>query len=112
MQIFDLLSSLLEGAKKQQITIFERFDGTGQLSVERSAVGERADEAGLEILDIHMTGMQWSLSTEPKPQDCKERRRWRRVIIRGECRHGKKELCQKQDLFTHFLNPYWEAFWR
>ena len=73
MQIFELLSSLLEGAKIQQRIIFEQFDGTGQLSVKRRAVGDRADEAGLQILDVHVMGMQWSLSTQPKSQDCKER---------------------------------------
>ena len=27
-------------------------------------------------------------------------------------RHGEKETCQKQDPFKHFLNPYWDTFWK
>lgn len=70
MQIFGLPSSLLGGAKKQQRTIFEQCNSTDQLSLKRRAMGDRADEIGVQILNVYMMGIQWSLSTRPKAQDC------------------------------------------
>lgn len=66
MQVSELPNSLLGGAKRLQRAIFEQFDSTGQLSVKRRAVRDRANEAGVQLLNIQMTGIQWSLSTQPK----------------------------------------------
>lgn len=58
MQIFGLPSSLLEGTKKQQRTIFEQCNSTDQLSLKRRAMGNRDDEIRAQILNIHMIGIQ------------------------------------------------------